>query len=146
MVKTDTKKILLTFRNQYLRTIDMIVKQGGAKSRSDFIEKLVIGFISDLTHHRTAHTAQGGYVTFIHNLFARTEETTAINHQDELLKTIAKLQKRFPSGVPITKVFPQMKKIGVSQNQTRQLIEALRYQGVLYETQPESYLLTTTSS
>ena len=142
MKAIQTKKILLTFRQTNLKTIDTIVQQGGAKSRSDFIEKLVIGFISDLTNHRHTTTALGGYVTFIHSLFARSEETPSLDHHDLFMKALTNLQKRFSNGVPVSKLFPPLKKAGISNNETRQIIESLRYQGIIYEPQPDTYLRT----
>lgn len=142
MTNIPTKKILLTFRQTNLKTIDTIVQQGGAKSRSDFIEKLVIGFISDLTNHRHATTALGGYVTFIHSLFARPEGAPPLNHHDLFLKILTPLQQRFSNGVPVSKLFPPLKKAGISTNEARQIIESLRYQGIIYEPQPDSYLTT----
>ncbi len=46
--KPKTTKLLITLRKDYLEAIDEIVTQGGAKTRSGFIEKVIGGFLSDL--------------------------------------------------------------------------------------------------
>lgn len=60
----ETTKVLLTLRSEYVNELDALVASGAASSRSEFVDKIVGAFLSDLRERRQAETAVGRLVGF----------------------------------------------------------------------------------
>jgi len=59
-----TTRVLLTLRSDYVRAIDALVARGAASSRSELIDKIIGGFLSDLRERRQSSSALGALVGF----------------------------------------------------------------------------------
>jgi len=59
-----SKKVLLTLRDENVDAIDALVSNGAASSRSEFVDKIVAGFLSDLKAKRQKDTSLGNLVGF----------------------------------------------------------------------------------
>jgi len=57
-------KVLLTLRSDYVAAIDALVTHGAASSRSELVEKIIGGFLSDLREKRQSDSALGALVGF----------------------------------------------------------------------------------
>jgi len=57
--------VLLTLRSEHVDALDALVARGAASSRSELVDKIVGGFLSDLKARRQADTALGNLVGFI---------------------------------------------------------------------------------
>ena len=59
-----TVKVLLTLRADYVEALDALVGRGAASSRSELVEKIIGGFLSDLKERRQSESALGALVGF----------------------------------------------------------------------------------
>ena len=57
-------RVLLTLRRDYMDSLDQIIAQGGAYSRSDLVERIIGAFLSDLQQQRQQQGALGALVGF----------------------------------------------------------------------------------
>ena len=57
-------RVMLTLRKDYIGSLDQLIAQGGASSRSDMIERIIGAFLSDLRQKRQQQGALGALVGF----------------------------------------------------------------------------------
>ncbi|MHA1839676.1 MAG: ribbon-helix-helix domain-containing protein [Candidatus Ranarchaeia archaeon] len=55
MSNTQSEKILITLRKEYVAALDTIVERGAARSRSALIEQIISGFLRDLDPNQSAN-------------------------------------------------------------------------------------------
>jgi metal-responsive CopG/Arc/MetJ family transcriptional regulator len=60
-----SEKVLITLRQDNLNVIDELVRHGAASSRSEMVDKIIGGFVSDLRAKRQSNSALGNLVGFL---------------------------------------------------------------------------------
>jgi len=62
--RDERMRVLLTLRRDYMNSLDQIIAEGGASSRSDLVERIIGAFLSDLQQERQREGALGALVGF----------------------------------------------------------------------------------